>query len=480
MPFLYPPGYYWVVALFGRGPTLHAAAHAVSVVSTMVQAVLVYRIARRVGASLTWSRLGVGLFFASFGYCAFWYDIERADSLFVAVLLLGTLVLMETDGLVGALLAGAIFGADYFVKQPALLFVGAGALALVVSNRARASAAFGAMGLTIIVGGTLWGNHVTGGWFSFYTVKMPAAHGITAALIPQFFQDLGQATLLLVATIVVAATVGRAVLGRKGDRVQIVFACMLLAAFAASASSRLHVGGFDNVLMFFSTFASIAVAIVGTWWSVEGPSTTLAVGFLLVVCQLMSFSFKPRKHVPAAVHAAAFEWLRATTRRFEQKGPVLVPEHGHITMERHAHSYALVDLFSMDERVRPGILAPIDERHFSAVITASDIPMVLRLEMVPPDDDDSSIHVVLRHVLESYYPADRSPFVSVQSACPEGYPHSIPLYVLEPRKEPLTTLSFEEKARRWTAELAELDLGPSPTGETVEARAKRALTAAMK
>src|SRR5579859_2801478 len=103
IPFLYPPLYYWLGAALGGS---FLACRLVSVASAIVQAACIGWLARRAGATRYWSALAVLLFVGAFFYVGYWYDIERSDTLCVALVLVSNVAISRFPSAAGAALAG--------------------------------------------------------------------------------------------------------------------------------------------------------------------------------------------------------------------------------------------------------------------------------------------------------------------------------------------------------------------------------------
>ncbi len=400
IPFMYPPLYYWVAALATEVVPGILGPRLVSLASTLVQAYCVWRLALRHGATRSWAVIGVGLFFAAFSYTGFWYDLERSDALFVALMAAGATILCESAGLAGASIAGTILGIGFFAKQPAALFVGAGAVALLLGRERGRAAAFGGAAATIMAAGTAWLHVTTDGWFTYYVIRMPFVHGMHSEYVTSFFvQDLTRGFTLTIATAAFAIGLAR---DRRKDT---VFACMLVAGFLASATSRLHPGGWDNVLLFWTPFAIAGVAIVCTRADEALRDRWLA---RAAVAALVTVQFGLWSYDVHAMHSR--EWQQKLVDEFEDRvhaleasdGEVLVTGSGHVTTPRHFHMAALVDVVRADGRLPEAIARSLSEHRFADIVigTAAE----LQMPQLPAFDQQ-----LFRLVAAHYYVAERLP-----------------------------------------------------------------------
>jgi hypothetical protein len=429
IPFLYPPLYYRLAAAISRAVPIALACRGLSIAATFAQAACVARLARRLGADRFWTAIAVGAFFAAFRELDYWYDLERPDSLVVAMLLAGAVVLVDVSGVIGAAIAGFVVGAAFFAKQPALLFLAAGAGALVVRRERARAVTFAVTGAGVVATGALVLQRATVGWFSYYVWTMPRAHGVGWGLLPDFVvKDLPLAWLFVAAT---AFFVLRWC--RRRDRDDAVFVTFLAAAFVASASSRIHVGGWANVLMFWTSFAAVAIGVAGARLealaraAVDPRRRAGAVLVpLAVALQVATLAYRPSRLVPTAADGARFDAVAAAIRDLERDGEVVVFGHGHLTTPAHFHIASLIDVVTVEGRVPDEVARPFRDRRFAAIVL--DSPDDLAIPLHPEADEALFPVVVARYAVARRLDAAPVPVV--------GWP-ARPTWVLLPRPVPL-------------------------------------------
>lgn len=372
IPFLYPPLYYWIVAALGGTPLV---ARAVSIVAAFAQGWLVWRAARGLGASRFWSFGAIGCYAGCFSYVGYWYDLERSDGLVAALVLASAVVLIGARSVKACILAGALACLACFTKQQAIFYVAGSIGGLVVASRAsdargnaaREVAAF-VLGGLLVAFVLLFGVH--GDWAAYYLLKMPRAHGLMWSLFVDVVgRDLGLGPMLFIVTILSGICVFVGVLKRSVTRAEIVFTSILVAGFGAALSSRLHIGGFVNVLLPWTTFASVAVGVAFT--RVEArfrePYGVVVLAALLCI-QLQAWGYNPSKYVPMRKTVQGGRALRDRVRELETQGEVLIPSRGHMTTPRRFHIAALADVARVEGRSPPELVAQLRGRHFAAVI----------------------------------------------------------------------------------------------------------------
>ncbi|HWL84459.1 MAG TPA: hypothetical protein VNO21_01585 [Polyangiaceae bacterium] len=455
VPFLYPPGYYWLSALVGRFTPLMLACRVVSLVGTAVAAGNVGILARRIGASRFWSVTAVGLFFGAYSFTGYWYDIERCDSLFVALLSASALLLSwETTPLAAA--AGVTLGLAFFVKQPASLFLICVTVGLFLGASKKRALAFLIPGAAIMAGGVAALDAATHGWYSFYCFKVPAGHGIE----PEYWRELllepfEKVVPLMLVTLTAFGFLARALLRRvKGaaknqDGRTIVFGSWMLAAFVSSVMSRLHPGGALNVFMFWSTSACVATAVVATHLEARTSArsalwgaTGAALGMLLVLYQFARFNYDPKLVSPTQAQVDGAALIAGRIHDLERRGEVFVEGRGHLSTKRHLHTAAIVDLVRGGFDAPASLVSNIDHRIYAAIVLDKIDALKMR------SSRETNVRDLQPNLLRNYFIAERLPDVAYPTI---GF-YSQPTWVFLPRSAPLEGISNDELVRRANTE----------------------------
>lgn len=472
-PFMYPPLYFWIVAKLMGAVSFYTAARSVSIAATLVQAACVWRLAGHHGASREWKVIGVGVFFAAFGVTSFWYDLERVDSLFVAMMATGVVLLVERRGLVATFAAAALMGLGFFAKQPALAFLGGIVFALAMTRQWTRAIVFAITSGAVVVGGVLWLQAKTDGWYGYYCLHMPRAHGIVPSLFKVvFFEDVPRSFALVGAAVYFFVRWALARAKGGGDE-NALLACTFGVAGIASGSSRVHFGGWDNVLMFFTTFGAVAVAIVGTELSARWKDAKA--GFLVpfaVGLQMIIWAYDPTNMVPPRSIVSDARLFEAKVKELEKEGEVIVTGRGHVTAEVHAHQAALIDVFRTEHVVPETLAKPFRDRQYAAIVI--DNFDDLQLTFIP-GMNGKLFNVVMAY----YYVSERLTFWMPDA--PIGF-HTHPRLVLRRRTEPLDEGQPEmircraktERALAETRERAERGGAKEPARPDIEALARDA------
>lgn len=367
----YPPLYPWVAAgvarLTGIGflaPRLVSLAASVGCLATL--AVIV----RRETGDLVAALAAAGLFAASFRLAGAWYDVGRVDSLFVFLLLAGVGVARRAERpLVGGA-AGLLFALAFLAKQSTLLAVAPLAAYLLVRRRPVGGALAIAFAVPVVVS-TVALDVASDGWYRFYLAGSLAGHPLEAPAWAAFWtRDLARLAL-----VPVLAGLG-VVFARRGQRdLGAGFWLFTLVGLIACAwVSRLHSGGYANVLM-----PAVAGAAVLFGLAVHhlrrGPVWRRAAMVAAALAQLAVLAYDPRAQLPTDADRVAGRRLVAALR--EVPGDVFVVSHPWYAVmagkPATAHAAALGDLLRGDDRqmaeaTRSALADAVRAKRFAAIV----------------------------------------------------------------------------------------------------------------
>jgi hypothetical protein len=448
--FLYPPLYYWASAILAGQGAVVVACRAISIASTLASAALIALIARTLGSSRYFAVVGVLLFAGAYSYTGYFYDLERCDSLFVALLLAATWALLRWRSLASAGAAGALFALAMLTKQQAFVVMLGAAVGLALTRERRRLAALAASAALVAGPVVVWLQHSTGGWFSYYVLSVPARHGLEIRFLSLFLiSDVAQAFALAGATVAAVWTSARA-LSRRGDASprdvdDVVFGGTLAAAFIAAGTSRLHLGGFVNVLMPWSSMACIAFAVAAS--RLDAIADASRRGAVLVsaaaLLQLMRFAYDPDEATPTLAHVRAANALDARVHALERTGEVFLHGTGHETSRPHFHAAALQDLLRAGAALPDDVVLAFRTQRFAAFVI--DDFHELTLERLIRGAQLFPLVTSSYYVAERFDDRDPPPVV--------GWP-AHPTWVLRPRARPLDGWSTPALLRRQAIEAA--------------------------
>jgi hypothetical protein len=358
VPFLYAPLLFWLGGLgiwLGFDPIV--ALRLVSIAATVGTAMLVGHWVRRETARVAPGLVASGLFFAGYGWLAWWYDLARNDTLFV-LLCVATSYQLRHGGARRWVWAALLATAALLAKQSALMWlpaVGVGALCVDWRTALRFGAAT-ALAMGVAVGLLHLG---TDGWSTFYLFDMPRHHGWNGDRKLGFWTE----DVVPMLPLLVLGIGGFVAMCRAGAvRPALFLAAFGSGALATSWLSRLHVGGFDNVLLYGFAGACVLGPIAAAKVTADAGGVVRVAAVVLLLAQFVWLGAKAWQRgtatwLPSTAHRQAHDELAAFVAR--QPGPVWVPAHGAITTRAGkatgAHGQAIFDLLQALPKLPDGM-----------------------------------------------------------------------------------------------------------------------------
>lgn len=293
--------------------------------------------------------VAAGFFAATYPWVEGWYDLVRADALFLFMILGGLLLLRARAraghgwrGQLGVALAAAVLAASFFCKQTGVLYVATGGALLLVWNWRRLPVYVLTAGV-IGLGGTAWLDQSTGGWFWTYIYEVHQAHDFNDdRFYKSFAHILGKfpAMTATVAAGLIAVTVSWIARRRRPAGAAsmlcwtFVFAVSCLVGALGWATQWAHFNAYMPAMMTGALAAGVALpALCGAvepWlarrsvWLRSLPAAALALACGL---QLYQARWQPGVFVPTARDRAAGHALIEHIRALRADGDVYLPYH---------------------------------------------------------------------------------------------------------------------------------------------------------
>src|SRR5690606_5656661 len=242
--------------------------------------------------------------------------------------------------------AGLLATLALLAKQSTLMWlpaVGVGALCW----NWRVALRFGVTAIVAMTASITVMHLVSDGWSTLYLFQMPQHHGwVGDRKLGYWTQDI-----VPMLPLVVLGIIGFVVTVRTSHKHALYLAAFGCGGIMCSWLSRMHVGGFDNVMMYGFAGACVLGPIAATQ-----PSRILRIACpLLLLAQFAWLGYEawarsPSKTLlPCAAHRTAHEELREFVKA--QAGPVWIPGHGHIAYREgkgtSAHGQAIFDVLQM-------------------------------------------------------------------------------------------------------------------------------------
>jgi hypothetical protein len=412
IPYLYTPLYPALLAMLGGmfGLT-YTLARMISVLSlvgiAVVGAVSIasprYRHSA-LGPALAGVILALGLFAAIYPFVEGWFDIARADSMFLFMVTAGLVACahwtwrepdeprtVASHARVGA--AAAILALAFFAKQTGILYVALGGVVVLVIDWRLALTYAGVAGV-VGLGFTALLNFTTHGWFWTYIRKIHAAHDFN---MDRFWRSFGYIlwhfralTVIVLATLpVVLFTWLRpppAGARRELPRQTRPF-LLWTAAFAVSTlvgaigwgTEFAHFNAYMPAFLHGALAAGAAIPALATctailWGARPHPrivaSVAPAIAVIALSVTLAHAKWQPAAFVPTARDVAAGDKLIARIR--ELPGDVWIPSHPWYLVlagkQPHVHRMGITDVTWRQSRQVIGLDAALLNHRFAALV----------------------------------------------------------------------------------------------------------------
>jgi 4-amino-4-deoxy-L-arabinose transferase-like glycosyltransferase len=337
----------------------------VSFLSSLGCFAVIFLIVRRETGATYAGVLAASLFAATYRLSGAWFDIARVDSLFLLLLLLAVYVIRFSVSNRAYVLAGILLWLSFMTKQTALIIALPLMLHAAYRNWRRSCYLISTVIATVAVS-TLALDHIHDGWYMFYIYDLPRGHEI----IPGLFLHFWLKDLFLPLPVACALCGSYLFAGlRHANRGRMLFYPVLaLGMLGGALSSRLHLGGYDNVL--FPAYACVAIVFGLAVYRISGllggqhtAGARLGVILITVSCliQFGILKYDPVDQVPTSKDLLAGRELIDMISRVE--GEVLIPDHGFLPYmagkRTYAHRMAIYDVLRGSEEVREDLIADI-------------------------------------------------------------------------------------------------------------------------
>ena len=382
VPFIYTPLYYHLAALVSRitGTSL-LALRVTSILATCGCVAVLYGHVQRETKAWLPAVAAAGLFLAGYRRGAEFIDLGRVDALFIFFLLAALMTVRFRRTLPYQVLAGALFTLAFFTKQSALIVALAMIAHVVLLERLRA---WPMVVTTVvgIVGGVLLLDARSDGWFRYYVFELPQKHAIEKTMwIDYWSSDLAPWAIAVAAMLYVL--VGRP--SSVDGEARRFYLFGTFGMLGTAWSSRLHSGGFHNVLLPAIAWLSLmfGVGLAAARAAVAELPTERRTGlarFVLAaaIAQFVGHLYDPRYLIPKTRDVLAGRRLVETLRG--TPGDVFIPAHGYLAVmagkASFAHQMAVDDVLRVDDEnssaLRVAIALAIRSKRFGAFVQGTN------------------------------------------------------------------------------------------------------------
>lgn len=297
IPYIYTPFFYYigVVASLIVEPNF-VSMRLISILSFLLSLFVVYKIIFDYTQDKFWSFLGVGLYSLSFSTTGFWFDIARVDTTANLFLIISFYFLLKENRL--AIVISALFSfLAFYTKQSYLLISMMLILALLVHFPKKALL-FSSIYFSLVIATTIIETINSQGWYLFWNFYFPSTHHWiwsraitfwTIDILP--FYSIALALILAFFLIIVKQNI---------DSRHFILLFLFLGSLLTSYSSRLHYGGYLNVLIPFAFSISISLPIALHYFDKSFNSKIFLKVFLLILTffQLVLLFYDPTYVIP--------------------------------------------------------------------------------------------------------------------------------------------------------------------------------------
>jgi len=337
--------------------------------------------------------LALGLFCAVYPFVEGWYDLVRADTLFL---------LLITAGLAGAAnwsatgegakghgrvaAVAAILAFSFFAKQTGILYVALGGMIVLIVAWRRLPTYIAVAGV-IGLGGTLIANTATSGWFWIYIREIHSKHDFN---MDRFWKSYGNilwhfralTIIVCVALLVVAVTwLMKKKLPRQTKPLLLWSAAFVVSTVVGAVGWGTEFAHFNAYMPAFLHGALAAGAAIPAlaacaqlWWS-DRPQPHLVVHGIAAVAAITlavtcwHWRWEPRKFIPTAADVAAGDKLIKRIR--DVPGEVWFPSHPWYAVlagkQPHVHRMGIKDVTWRQTRTVAGLEKALADHKFAAI-----------------------------------------------------------------------------------------------------------------
>jgi hypothetical protein len=336
VPYIYTPLYFYVSALVAKITGVgFLPARLVSTLAAMGVGYVMFLWIRRRDGDWQAGLIGAGLFYATYRLSGRWFDNSRVDSLFLFFALSGLYVFLHFRGAKYAAAAGVLAALAFFTKQSVLILI-LPTLFLGLFHYRR-DALIAAATLAALVGaGVFIGNYLSGGWFNFYVFELPASHNLEHKYIIGYWRDdmlraLGG--MCFAAALLLAVTLWR-------DRaLALRYGAVAAGLVACSYASRLHWGGYMNVLMPMHACLALMTGLALSGGQVYRRATPFVLVAVAALLQMKQLAYNPNTLIPSQQSRDAGERFLEDLANVE--GDIFIPELQYVQTRAGKTSYTL-------------------------------------------------------------------------------------------------------------------------------------------
>ena len=390
IPYIYTPFYYYISAMFcGIFGVGLFPLRLVSTLSALLTGIFIFLLLKKETDDLFSSIISTGLFFGFYVIGGAWYDLARVDSLFILLFIISIYLLRQKKNNWYYILSAVFAFLSYFTKQSTLLFALFIMIYLILYER-KGFWIYSLIFVGLVLVSTIIFNYSTSGWYYFWNYELPAAHRWNIEFTILFFtRDIFEHTGIAVSFAFIYFFINfsnqKSFLSKNNNTYAFyLFVC--IGMFAGSYFSRLHYGGFLNVIIPAYTILSILTGLsykkIKDLIEIQQSSEVQNLKYnyfliflnLTIVAQFLAVVYDPGLQLPSEKdYISGNKFIQAVKT---QNGHVLIPGNTHTYYKlagkkNFAHIELINDLYEHNEQYGQKVMNEFKEHlethHFSAI-----------------------------------------------------------------------------------------------------------------
>jgi len=331
------------------------------------------------------------LFTGTYGISGAWFDLAHVDMLSISLMLFSIYLLIYYQTSIIYCIAGILFALAFFSKQTVLPVGFALCIYSLFYKKRNLNFIFPLVLIIMISCGILLLNIVSDGWFSFYTFTIPRNHGIFSIfesscyfLVNDIIKNFWPFLLIIILYFLDCIFFKRYKI--------IIFNILIFGSiFAISWFSRLHYGGFSNVLIpsYIAILLTAGICFGHTFQSCDSNSNLKSLSYikipkmiLIILCIIQSviLFYNPLNFIPSKQDKEAGYYFIEKLKNL--KGNVYISNHPYYFMtgkRSYSHEMVIFDVLrGGQKKINRKLLKNIDEdllkNRFDYIVIDDNIP----------------------------------------------------------------------------------------------------------
>lgn len=385
IPYIYTPLYYYLSALVAVFTGIgFFPLRLVSFLSSLVTIYYVYLIVTRETYNKLAGIIAGGIFSASFFVSGSWYDLARVDSLFMMFFIISVYLLRFKKNPAFYFLAGIMASLSFLTKQSALSLVVPFMIFLFFENR-KLSWYFNITFIAIVVSSSIIFNAMTDGWYYFWNFSLVSQHDWNKKYFILFwtldiFRPFSIGLVVTIFYFILKKTTGE-------FRNSLFYLILFIATILCSWPSRLHYGGYLNVLIplytGFAIFLGLGYHSISSYidrMSNESKNLLKIFLSLIIISQFLTLWYNPLTIIPTKKDKEAGKYF--VERISKIKGDVFVFSHSYVSRYAgkfsYPHEVLIMDLCRTNREMwkpfEQELTNAVKNHRFAAIVTdANDL-----------------------------------------------------------------------------------------------------------